>query len=63
VRGTAHWDGDTFVNDYEEIEHGKPVKWRDSFIQITPTSHGLIAAHDQGNGKMQTLITTKSTRR
>jgi hypothetical protein len=39
-RGTAHWEGDNFVNDYEEIEHGKKVKWRDSFIDLTPTSTG-----------------------
>src|SRR6266852_1194163 len=34
VRGTAHWEGDTFVNDYEEMENGKSIKWRDSFTQI-----------------------------
>jgi hypothetical protein len=62
VRGTAHWEGDNFVNDYEELEHGKPTKWRDSFIQITPTSHTLIAARDAGDGTMKTLITTKSKR-
>jgi hypothetical protein len=62
MRGTAHWEGDAFVNDYEEIEHGKAVKWRDSFIEITPTSHTLIAARDIGDGTMQTLITSKSTR-
>jgi hypothetical protein len=63
VRGTAHWEGDTFVNDYEEMVHGKPTKWRDSFIQITPTSYTLVAAMDTGDGAMKALITTKSTRR
>jgi hypothetical protein len=63
VRGTAHWEGDTFVNDYEELVHGKPTKWRDSFIQITPTSYTLVAAMDTGNGNMKALITSKSTRR
>jgi hypothetical protein len=29
VRGTAHWDGDTFVDDYEEMVDGKLTKWRD----------------------------------
>ena len=62
VRGTAHWKGDTFVNDYEEVEHGKPTKWRDSFVQITPTSHTLIAARDAGDGTMKALITTRSIR-
>jgi hypothetical protein len=63
LRGTAHWEGDTFVNDYEEMEQGKSTKWRDSFIQITPTSHTLVAARDAGDGTMRTLITSKSTRR
>ena len=63
VRGTAHWEGDEFVNDYEEIEHGKATKWRDSFIQITPTSHVLIAARQQDDGSMKTLITSRSVRR
>jgi hypothetical protein len=62
-RGTAHWEGENFVNDYEETEHGQKVKWRDSFIDMTPTSHTLIAASQQNDGTMKTLITTRSTRR
>ncbi len=63
LRGTAHWEGDTFVNDYEGMVDGKMTKWRDSFIHITPTSHSLVAAMDAGDGIMKTLITTTSTRR
>jgi hypothetical protein len=63
VRGTAHWEGDTFVNDYDEVVDGKKVKFRDSFVDITPTSHKLIAAMDIGNGAMKPIITTTSTRR
>src|SRR5713101_8700540 len=62
LRGTAHWEGDTFVNDYEAMVDGKMSKWRDSFIHITPTSHSLVAAMDTGDGTMKTLITTTSTR-
>lgn len=62
IRGTAHWEGDTFVNDYEEMEHGKKTPWRDSF-EITPTSYTLIAARKEDNGAMKTLITTHCTRR
>jgi hypothetical protein len=62
-RGTAHWEGDTFVNDYEEMVDDKMIKWRDSFIHITPTSHSLVAAMDAGDGTMKTLITTTSTKR
>jgi hypothetical protein len=63
VRGTAHWAGNTFVNDYEEVVDGKKVKFRDSFVDITPTSHQLIAAMDTANGTFRTIITTTSTRR
>ena len=63
LRGTAHWEGDTFVNDYEEMFEGKTIKCRDSFTHITPTSHSLVAAVDAGDGTMKTLITTTSTRR
>jgi hypothetical protein len=63
VRGTAHWEGDIFVNDYEEVVNGKKVKFRDSFMNFTATSHNLVAAMDTGDGTMKTLITTTSTRR
>src|SRR5882762_3860464 len=55
LRGTAHWEGDNFVNDYEEMVGGKMTKWRDSFIHITPNSHSLIAAMDAGDGNMKAL--------
>ena len=29
LRGTAHWNGDTFVNDYEEVINGKRIKAQD----------------------------------
>lgn len=62
VRGTAHWEGDVFVNDYTENVDGKETKMRDSFIEIAPNSHTLIAAIETADGKMKTLITTRSTR-
>jgi hypothetical protein len=62
MRGTAHWEGDTFVNDYEEVVHGQKTRWRDTFV-FTPSSHTLIAALDVGNGTMKTVITTTATRR
>jgi hypothetical protein len=63
VRGTAHWEGDTFVNDYEERENDKKLKLRDSFIQITPGSHILVMAIVADDGSLKPLITTTSTRR
>ena len=31
MRGTAHWEGEKFVNDYEETIGGKETRWRDTF--------------------------------
>jgi hypothetical protein len=63
VRGTAHWEGDTFVNEYEELVKGEKRKFRDIFTQISPNSRSLVAAIETGDGKWKPLITTKSTRR
>jgi len=63
VRGSARWVGDDFVNDYEEIEQGAAVKWRDTFVKITRDAHTLVAARDSGRGTMRTLITSHSKRR
>jgi len=62
MRGTAHWEGDSFVNDYEETVKGIKTSWRDTFT-FTATSHILVAAMKVGEGAMQTQITTKATRR
>ncbi len=62
MRGSAHWEGDAFVNDYEEAVNGKTTAWRDSFT-FAPATHTLIAAMDTGHGTMKTLITTRATRR
>ena len=62
MRGTAHWEGESFVNDYDESgTDGKPTHWRDTFT-FAPNSHTLIAAVDSGNGTMKTIITTVATR-
>jgi hypothetical protein len=63
LRGTAHWEGDTFVNDYEGRENGKRLKLRDCFIHITPTSNTLVMAIVANDGSLKPLITTTSTRR
>jgi hypothetical protein len=44
VRGTAQWEGDTFVNDYVETVKGKKLKFRDTFENITSASHTLVFA-------------------
>jgi len=62
LRGTAHWDGDTFVNDYEEVINGKRTRIQDRWTDITPNSHTLTEAHDTGNGVMKPYVVSHSTR-
>ncbi len=62
LRGTAHWDGDTFVNDYEEVINGKRTKVQDLWTDITPNSHTLTESHDIGNGVMKPYVVSHSTR-
>ena len=62
LRGTAHWDGGTFVNDYEEVINGKSTKIQDRWTDITPNSHTLTEAHDTGNGVMKPYVVSHSTR-
>lgn len=62
ARGTAHWEGDVFVNDYDEIVDGKKTAWRDSFT-FTPSSHTLVAAMNTDHDAWRTFITTTATRR
>jgi hypothetical protein len=63
VRGTAHWDGDKFVNDYEEVVDGKKMKFRDTFQDITPNSHTLVFAWVKDDGSTQPVIISKAVRR
>ena len=63
VRGTAHWQGDTFVNDYQETEGGKKLTFRDTFQDFTPTSHTLVFAWVKDDGSTQPVIISKSVRR
>jgi len=62
VRGTAKWDGDKFVNDYQEAERGKPMKFRDTFQDITPKSHTLVFAWVKDDGSTEPVIISKSVR-
>lgn len=63
IRGTAHWEGDSFVNEYDETMREGRKRWTDTFSQITRQSFTLVAAMAVSGGKMQPMITTKYTRR
>jgi len=61
--GTAHWDGDTFVNDYEEVINGKRTNVQDLWTDITPNSHTLTESHDIGSGEMKPYVVSRNARR
>ena len=63
VRGTANWDGDEFVNDYEEVVDGKKLRFRDTFQDITANSHTLVFAWIKDDGSMEPVIVSKAVRR
>jgi hypothetical protein len=62
MRGTAHREGSTFVNDYVETVDGKNTRWRDTFA-INATAHIPTVAIETGHGCWKTVITTKAARR
>jgi hypothetical protein len=62
LRGTAHWSGETFVNDYEEVIDGKRTKMQDLWTDITSNSHTLTESHDIGNGVMKPYVVSHNTR-
>ena len=63
LRGIAHWDDHTFVNNYEEVIDGKHTKIQDLWTDITPNSHTLTEAHDTGDGVMKPYVVSHTTRR
>jgi hypothetical protein len=52
IRGTAHWDGESFVDNYELTIRGAKKKWKDTFSEITP-SHSRLSR--QWNQPMTTV--------
>ncbi|HEY2459790.1 MAG TPA: DUF1579 family protein [Candidatus Acidoferrum sp.] len=63
LRGTAHWDGASFSNEYELRLRGADRKWRDTFSEIKVGSFKLVAAMDDADGTFQPAITTYYTRK
>ena len=56
LRGTAHWEGETFVNDYEEMVAGRKTKFQGKFFcKVSPTSFSLTAATPGRAGPYETV--------
>src|SRR5215469_16156761 len=60
-RGSAKWEGNKLVNSWEEKVDGKPATFRDSFVDILPSSFRLVSKGTVG-GKMILRVITKYRR-
>ena len=58
LRGTAHWDRGTLVNDYEEVVNGKLRKFQDRFSELTSQSLTLVAGTMTGRRFERQITTT-----
>jgi len=63
VRGTARWESNAFVNDFQEELDGRKLKFRDTFQNITPNSYTLLFACMKDDGSQTPVIVTKAVRR
>jgi hypothetical protein len=43
LRGTAKWEGKALVNSWEEVVDGKTARFKDSFVDIQPSSFRLVS--------------------
>jgi hypothetical protein len=62
LRGTAAWEGEKFVNSYEETINGKQTKVQDIWSDMRANSHTLTEARDIGNGVMTPYVVSRETR-
>ncbi|MGB8803634.1 MAG: hypothetical protein WCC93_01820 [Chthoniobacterales bacterium] len=63
LRGTAHWEGDRLINDYEEVINGKRTKMQDIWSDITPNSYTLTAVQEAGNGTLMPYVVSRNRRK
>jgi hypothetical protein len=61
LRGTARWEGKNLVNTWEEETGGKKISFKDSFVDISPSSFTLVS-EGLDNGTAVWHVTTKYTR-
>jgi hypothetical protein len=57
VRGTARWEGNNLVNTWEEEVDGKHVAFKDSFVDITPSSFTLVSEGVSGGNPIWRVVT------
>jgi DNA-binding beta-propeller fold protein YncE len=56
-RGSARWEGNKLVNSWEEQVDGKPATFKDSFVDILPSSFRLVSEGTLGGKTIWRVIT------
>jgi hypothetical protein len=57
MRGTVIWEGKELVNSWEETVDGKTARFKDSFVDIQPTSFRLVSEGSTGEKTIWRVIT------
>jgi len=63
LRGSAHWEQATLVNDYVEKLNGKDQKFQDRFSDLTRAAFTLVAGIERNGKTFVPLITTTYRRK
>ena len=63
LRGSAHWERATLVNDYVEKLNDKDQKCQDRFSDLTPAAFTLVAGIERNGKTFLPLITTTYRRK
>jgi hypothetical protein len=63
LRGSAHWERATLVNDYVEKLNGKDQKFQDRFSDLTAAAFTLVAGIERNGKTFVPLITTTYRRK
>ena len=62
LRGTAKWEGNAFVNSWEEEVDGKKAAFKDSFVDFSPSGFRLVS-EGSADGKTISRVITKYVRK
>jgi len=57
LRGTAKWEGKELVNSWEEKVDGKTARFKDSFVDIQPSSFRLVSEGSTSESMIWRVIT------
>jgi len=61
MRGTAKWEGKELANSWKQVIDGKTARFKDSFVDIQPSSFRLVSEGSSG-GKMIWRVITEYSR-